>query len=293
MEEYKLLANYKNDIYSAIIKGNNNIILTPLDKETSGQQEVNISELNRLYRHGTQCDYKGKTFWIINESNNQYTLFASNKDEITSNEEFYQVNNNDYRAIISISEAENIKDVEKDYIILPESEHITDNIRRNVLNGLKIPHQMSFPVLYKKKNNFYLAVFVYFYGIKELINGKASRPTLWAIADLDTGKIIHRYNTMEKDFSSASYNQKYNIITKNCPTNIFETRISLFTMLDKVIHSIRENGEPDLATYKTYLNTVIDSVPAEFERFYLDLSYDYSNSNKKKSFWPNFFEIVS
>lgn len=51
---------------------------------------------------------------------------------------------------------------------------------------------------------FYLAVFTFFYSHEDIDAGLVERPTMWAIADIETGEIIEERLTKDKDFSDAS-----------------------------------------------------------------------------------------
>ena len=67
------------------------------------------------------------------------------------------------------------------------SSQVFSVIQHNILNGVKIPHSVSQPVIVKSKNQYCLGVFVFFYSKEDIENGAVDRPTVWAIADVETG----------------------------------------------------------------------------------------------------------
>ena len=98
---------------------------------------------------------------------------------------------------------------EKDRFI--KSRLCNEKILQGILGGRKIAHGTSQPVIYRESDQYYLAVFVFFYTQEDIEAGTVSRPAMWAIADIETGEIIREYKTKEKDFSDAPYDVKYNI----------------------------------------------------------------------------------
>jgi len=86
---------------------------------------------------------------------------------------------------------------------------VNSNIQSKVLNGSKTPHSTSYPVIYKENGKYYLAVFVFFYSREDIEAGAVERPTMWALADIETGEIIEERLTKDKEFSDASYDVNY------------------------------------------------------------------------------------
>ena len=80
---------------------------------------------------------------------------------------------------------------------------INSHIQKNILNGAKTPHSASYPVIYFENEKYYLAVFVFFYSREDIEAGAVERPTMWAIANLETGEIIEERLTKDNDFSDA------------------------------------------------------------------------------------------
>lgn len=88
---------------------------------------------------------------------------------------------------------------------------INSHVQKNILNGAKTPHSTSYPVIYFENEKYYLAVFVFFFSREDIEAGSVERPTMWAIADIETGEIVEERLTKDKDFSDASYDIKYSV----------------------------------------------------------------------------------
>ena len=101
-----------------------------------------------------------------------------------------------------------------------KSIELNKNFQYNALDGKKLPHSISQPVIHYENGKYYISAFVFFYNKEDIQSGMVNRPTLWIIADINTGEIIERRNTNDIDFSDAPYNIKYNIqMTEKCDTS--------------------------------------------------------------------------
>lgn len=114
------------------------------------------------------------------------------------------------------------------------SAEIYNRLLNQILDGKKIPHSTSQPVLHKEEEKYYLAVFVFYYTRGDIEQGMVDRPSTWAIADIETGEIIKMYETKDKDFSDASYDVKYNVHTDGEYDTSKEYYDKAFTILDSV-----------------------------------------------------------
>lgn len=146
------------------------------------------------------------------------------------------------------------------------------NIQNNVLSGAKTPHSTSYPVILKENGKFYLAVFTFFYSREDIDAGMVERPTMWAIADIETGEIIKEYDTMEKDFSNAPYDVKYNIRSNEYYDTSKEYYEKTFAILDSVRSKFINEHKFYEAEYRAYLNRILANIPKDYQRFYTDLS---------------------
>lgn len=155
---------------------------------------------------------------------------------------------------------------------MKKSVEVNELIQKNILSGIKIPHSTSYPVIYQEKGKYYLAVFVFFYNREDIENGAVDRPTLWAIADIETGEIIEERDTKEIDFSDASYDVKYNVRADRQYDTSRKYYNDAFIILDSVRDKIIKTGKLYRAEYQYYLNKIVANIPKEYQRFYTDLS---------------------
>ena len=144
--------------------------------------------------------------------------------------------------------------------------------KKSVLNGIKVPHSTSQPVLYCDDGKYYLASFVFFYSKDDIESGAIDRPTVWAIADIETGEIIEEYETKEKDFSDAAYDVKYNVRADGEYDTSREYYDKAFKILDSVRSKIIKDGKFYKEEYQHYLNMILANIPKDYQRFYRDLS---------------------
>lgn len=153
-----------------------------------------------------------------------------------------------------------------------KTSEIDKSIRKNILNGIKIPHVTSYPVIHQENGNYYLAAFVFFFNRKDVETKTFNRPTLWAIANIENGKIIETRQTKDNDFSDAPYDKKYSIT----PSPEYDTSEQyyrdIFTMLDSIRKSIIKNNELHQDEYQSYLNLLLAKTPKNYRRFYEELS---------------------
>lgn len=149
---------------------------------------------------------------------------------------------------------------------------INSYIQKNILKGAKKPHSTSYPVLYSENEKFYLAVFVFFYSREDIEAGEVERPTMWAIADVETGEIIEERLTKDKDFSDASYDIKYSVRADAQYDTSKKYYDEAFAILDSCRSKIINTGKFYPGEYKFYLDKIIANIPKEYQRFYQDLS---------------------
>lgn len=149
---------------------------------------------------------------------------------------------------------------------------ISLEIQMLILNGAKIPHSTSQPVIYQEKGKYYLAIFVFFYTKEDIETGAVDRPTVWAIADIETGGIIEEHQTKEIDFSDASYDAKYNMRSDAQYDTSKKYYDDAFAILDSVREKIISTGKLYKLEYKYYLDKILANIPKDYQRFYTDLS---------------------
>lgn len=152
------------------------------------------------------------------------------------------------------------------------SYNIDSYIQKKIMGGAKTPHGTSHPVLYSENNKIYLAVFVFFYSREDIEVGAVERPTMWALADVETGEIIEERHTKEIDFSDASYEAKYNVVSDAQYDTTKKYYDEAFAILDSVREKIISTGKLDKLKYKYYLDKILANIPKDYQRFYTDLS---------------------
>lgn len=149
---------------------------------------------------------------------------------------------------------------------------VNSNIQSKVLNGSKTPHSTSYPVIYKENGKYYLAVFVFFYSREDIEAGAVERPTMWALADIETGEIIEERLTKDKEFSDASYDMKYNVRADAQYDTSKKYYDEAFAILDSCRSKIITTEKLYLGEYKFYLDKIVANIPKDYQRFYQDLS---------------------
>lgn len=146
------------------------------------------------------------------------------------------------------------------------------NIQNSILRGVKTPHSISYPVIHKENGKYYLAVFTFFFSKKDIEKGAVERPTMWTIADIETGEIIEERLAKEKEFSDASYDVKYSVRADTQYDTSKKYYDETFAILDSCRRKIISTGKYSPQEYKLYLDKIIANAPKEYQRFYRDLS---------------------
>ena len=128
-------------------------------------------------------------------------------------------------------------------------------------------------MVHKLKYYSYLAFSIYFFFSREDIEkGTVERPTMWAIADIETGEIIEERQTKNKEFSDASYDVKYSASANAQYDTSKKYYTEAFAILDSCRSKIISTGKFYPGEYKFYLDKIIANIPKEYKRFYRDLS---------------------
>ena len=149
---------------------------------------------------------------------------------------------------------------------------INGKIQKDILDGAKTPHSTSYPVIVFEKSKYYLAVFTFFFSREDIEKGAVERPSMWAIADIETGEIIEERQTKENDFSDASYDVKYNVRSDAQYDTSKKYYDDAFAILDSVRKKIISTGKLYKLEYKYYLDKILANIPKDYQRFYTDLS---------------------
>ncbi len=153
-----------------------------------------------------------------------------------------------------------------------KSSDVNAIIQRSILDGQKVSHSTSYPVIYNEKGNYYLAVFVFFFSKEDIQEGKINRPSVWALVDIKTGEIIEERQTKDIDFSDASYDMKYDVKADTQYDTSKKYYDEAFAILDSCRSKIINDGKFYKGEYKYYIDKIVANIPKEYQRFYYDLS---------------------
>ena len=157
--------------------------------------------------------------------------------------------------------------------LFKSSKEANTKLQAEALYEKKAPHSTSYPVIHEENGDYYLAAFVFFFTANDIREGMVDRPIYWVLADIKTGELLQRYNTKDKEFSAAQYDVKYDIKSSDKKYDISKSYYEeAFAILDEVRTEIIYSNQFDNDKYQEYLNKILASTPADYQRFYLDLS---------------------
>ena len=151
---------------------------------------------------------------------------------------------------------------------------IMNDLQKTILDGQKIPHSISQPVVRNVDGRYYLAVFIFFFSKKDIEEKKISRPEMWALLNLVNGSIEHKYNCRTDDFCDENFKNRYSIITDSSSITSKNYLTEIWSLMDSVRLSCIE-GKINQDLYKAYLTEVLRTIPQEYRVFYNRLSIMY------------------
>lgn len=149
---------------------------------------------------------------------------------------------------------------------------LNKKVQSLALNGAKIPHGISNPVIRRENDKYYVAYFVYVYDRKNLATKQYPRPSEWILLDVATGDMVEINECVEKDFSEQDMSKLYSLVdpkVKKPDANYFAVMDNLF---DTVRASVVFGKQLDMASYKAYFTKLLAITPAEYQVFYKDLT---------------------
>ncbi len=155
---------------------------------------------------------------------------------------------------------------------MKDSKTVNLNLQRTILNGVKISHSVSQPVLRQEAGKWYLASFIFFYNREDIQTGMVNRPTVWALADLETGQLIREMQTKEQEFSEAAYDKKYCVRADAKYDTSREYYDVAFSVLDTVREELLRTGNLNEEMYRNYMEKILANIPKAYQRFYRELS---------------------
>ena len=149
---------------------------------------------------------------------------------------------------------------------------IFQTVSAQALQGKKLPHGISNPVLRREDGKLYLAFFVYLYQKRNLDEGKLPRPSSWLLTDLISGEIVNRFSCVNRDFSSQPEGSLYSIAYPDKPKFSQEQFGALYEKLDRVRDRYVKTGQLDAQAYQAYFDQMLELVPPAYRVFYRELS---------------------
>lgn len=140
------------------------------------------------------------------------------------------------------------------------------------LNGAKIPHGVSNPVIRQEDGKYYVAYFVYTFDRNNMATKLYPRPSEWILADVSTGDVVGVYKCNEKDFSQQSFEKSYSLIDKN----VKKPDEAYFNVMDNLFDTVRASivygNKIDEASYAAYFRDLLAITPEGYKVFYKELS---------------------
>lgn len=155
---------------------------------------------------------------------------------------------------------------------ITDSRTIAGNIRSRI-GETKVPHRVSQPVIIKDSHgSCCLGAFIFYFKAEDIKSGLADRPTKWLTADIETGGILHIYNSKEKEFSDASYEVRYDISGHGEEYDLSERYTDrMYNYLDAARLGYIQDRNVDWEAYEKYKEMLLKNIPPEYRRFFQDL----------------------
>ena len=156
-----------------------------------------------------------------------------------------------------------------------KTKDIAQSMNKEILKGSKKLYSTSQPVLRVEDGKYYIAMYGFPYTFRDIQKFSVERPSIYAIADVETGKVVKKYDCKtEKDFSTATHDRKYSIMTKKKLRISKEFYNSVYDLFDKIREELIETGELNRELYAEYMRKLLSNVSEDYEKFYTDLSVD-------------------
>lgn len=143
---------------------------------------------------------------------------------------------------------------------------------RAAMEGRKVPHNLSNPVLRRTDEGVFLAYFVHLYQKADLDSGMLPRPSWWLLADMKTGAVVRRISCAEEDFSSLAADARLSAAAPERAAMTAEAFQALYRRLDDVRRDCLRSGTVNAQAYDAYLAEMLKSVPPAWRRCYEELS---------------------
>ena len=149
---------------------------------------------------------------------------------------------------------------------------VKDILDHEALEGRKIAHGISSPVVICIDDVYVLAAYLFLYTSAQLRDKMIGRPSKWIIADLKTGHVLHRYDCFNVDFSDAPADRLYSIVPEADRNISDEYYHHTDELIDKVRADLLAGRGFDVDTHTEYVRLINANWPREYRRFLTDLA---------------------
>ena len=149
---------------------------------------------------------------------------------------------------------------------------IVSLVGQTALEGDKVPHRTSQPVLRMHNGKLCLATFVFFFNKQHLDTQRIPRPSMWVVSDLKSGVITQRYDCKDNEFSFGGYDRLYDIASGGEAKADRQYLTDMYALMDTIRETYLRDGELRDDLYQEYLSRLCRTIPKEYQVFYNDLS---------------------
>lgn len=149
---------------------------------------------------------------------------------------------------------------------------INRKARPLVFNGVKVPHNVSNPVICEEDGKYYIAYFGFTYSKENLLSKNHNRPSRWILVDIETGELVKSYLCKDNDFSKQPSDVLYSLDDPDVRKPDAAYFKSMDYFFDIVRASIISGNPIDMANYKAYLSRLYLITPVRYRIFYKELS---------------------
>ena len=149
---------------------------------------------------------------------------------------------------------------------------ILSQLNRKFLNGAKIPHGMSNPVIREHDGRYVIATFFYLYNREHLAAKQIPRPGYWMIAEVESGEMIQEVSCKDNDFSKQPFDELYSTERLDSWKSDADYTEKMFMMFEDVRLSLIESNSLNKDKYDEYMKMVLAMVPVSYHVFYRELS---------------------
>jgi hypothetical protein len=148
---------------------------------------------------------------------------------------------------------------------------ILSKLNLQFLEGAKVLHGLSNPVLRQHDGRVVIAVFGFVYEKAHFDANQLPRPAYWMTAGLETGEPAEEIDCLDRDFSEESFDGLYSMENPGAMKASQEAFEALFALFDSVRDSLVTKGVPDMDKYAEYMDKMLALAPPAYHVFYREL----------------------